>query len=139
MKEIALKVVGFLALVLAPIKMLMFSVGVLVVCDMILGILKARRNKEPITSEGLKRTVTKTFVYQLAILVAHLVDSELITGMGVLKVVSGLIAITEVKSIFENLHIITGIDFWSAGVSKINTYAKFIPSEKKESDEQAQK
>lgn len=132
MKEIVAKCVGLIVLLLAPIKMLMFSVGLLVLIDLILGVWAAISRKEKVTSQGLKRTVTKTLVYQLAVIVAHIIDTQLVPGMGVLKIVSGLIAVTEVKSIFENLHTITGIDFWSAALHKLNTHLKYLPKDEDE-------
>lgn len=128
MKEMALKLLAVVALVLAPIKAIMYSVGALVVADLVTGIAAAHKRGEKITSQGLKRSVVKTLVYQLAVIIGMVVDNHLIPGIGVLKVVSGLIAVTEVKSIAENIKVLTGIDVWAALQNKLNDLAKHTPA-----------
>lgn len=119
----------FLILILAPIKMMLFTAGALVVADLVTGILAAKKRGEGITSQGLKRTVTKTLVYQFGIILAHLVETHMLPGVGVLKVVSGLIAVTELKSIAENVHIITGINIWAMLLAKLGDIAKYAPKD----------
>jgi hypothetical protein len=95
--------------VFAPAKAALFTVGLLVFLDFILGILAARKQSIPITSAGMGRTVVKSLVYELAILLAFLVQTYL-TGatMPVMSIVSGFIGVTELTSVLENLEIISG-------------------------------
>jgi uncharacterized membrane protein YjgN (DUF898 family) len=108
-----LKTVALAALaVLAPIHPLLIVVGILIFADVILGIMAARKRKEEITSAGMRRTVTKMLVYQLAIITGFLLETYLLDGViPVAKLVAGTIGIVEFKSIIENTTAITDVDF----------------------------
>ncbi len=123
-----LKIASMLILVLAPIHSVLIAVGVLIVLDMITGLLAARKRGEKITSANLKKTVTKAFLYQSSVVVAFLMEQLLLDGIPVVKVVAGIIALTEGKSFFENVHAITGTNFWDEALAKIQAAtAKKIP------------
>ncbi len=115
-----LKFFSMLALVLLPIKPMMIAVSVLVVADFFTGIYAAKKEKKPITSTGFKKTVAKTLMYQMAIIVAFILETYLLEGIPIVKVVAGLIGLTEGKSFFENMHRITGIDFWAEALKKVH-------------------
>jgi hypothetical protein len=117
-------------LVLLPVRPVMIAAGVLIVLDMITGMLASRKQGERITSSGLKKTVGKMFLYQSSIVVGFLMEHYLLEGIPVVKVIAGIIALTEGKSFFENVHRITGIDFWSEALAKIQSATvKQIPDE----------
>lgn len=117
--EFSLKFLSMLILVLLPVQPIMMAVSVLVMADFITGVWASAKEGQRITSNGLKVTVTKTLAYQAAIVVAFVLESYLIPDMPVVKTVAGLIGITEGKSFFENLRRITGIDFWSVAMKKV--------------------
>ncbi len=122
---ILLKFLSMLFLVLLPIRPVMIAVSILVIADFVTGIWAAKKEKQRITSNALRRSVAKTLAYQSTVIVAFIIEKYLLDGMPVVKVVAGLIAITEGKSFFENIHRITGIDFWSEILTKIhNSNAK---------------
>ncbi|WP_374028339.1 phage holin family protein [Bdellovibrio bacteriovorus] len=99
-------------LVFAPIKAVIITVGVLIFADMILGIMAARKRGEAITSAGMRRSVTKMFVYQSAVMTGFLVETFLLGGLiPVNKLVGGVIGVVEFKSLLENVTEITGTDF----------------------------
>lgn len=112
---------------LAPIKPLMIAIGALIIIDLMLGIWAALRSKEKITSRRLSRTITKCMAYQLAIISSHIMESYFAQGIPIVKIVSGLIAITEFKSILENTTRMTGIDFWRSLIEKMT---KTLPKKK---------
>jgi phage-related holin len=124
-----LKFTSMLVLVLLPVRPVMIAVSVLIIADFITGVWASRKLKEPITSSGFKQTVIKTLAYQSAVVIAFVMETYLLEGVPVVKVVAGLIALTEGKSFFENIHRITGVDFWSEALNKLQTAtAKALPA-----------
>lgn len=102
LKSIALLIAAFLA----PIASIVFAVIFLIFVDLITGILASMKEKIRVTSSALSRTIAKTLVYCTAIVVAFVAHKYLLVGFDfpIESVVSGFIAITEMKSIMENLN-----------------------------------
>lgn len=94
---------------LTPLTGVLATTLILIVLDLITGLLAARKEGSPVTSFGLKRTVMKLLVYELALVLAYITGLYL-TGpeIPVLQLASSLIGLTELKSIYENLSIISG-------------------------------
>lgn len=93
----------------APIYTMLLSTGLLVVCDLITGMLAAKKRGELIMSGGIKRTVVKLCLYQLTIILAHVTEHYLTGGtIPVLNVVTSIIGITELKSCVENINVLAG-------------------------------
>lgn len=131
--------------VFAPIKAMIVVALVLVAVDLITGIWAARKKGEKIVSAGLRRTVTKIFVYECAILTSFLVEKFMIDGLIPLsKLAAGIIAVVELKSVLENLDRIYGISLFKGLLDKLGSVndkqvkdtvekAKEIIEDKKES------
>lgn len=94
---------------LSPLEGILWAVVALVTLDLLLGIVAAYKRKEPLESNKLKRTVVKLLVYQLTIIVSY-GTMHYLTGpeIPLLKIVTSIIGLTEVKSVLENLAVITG-------------------------------
>jgi phage-related holin len=94
-----------IAAFLAPIATVIFAVMFLIFVDLVTGILASLKEKERITSSALSRTIAKTFVYCTTIIVTYVVHKYLLVGFDfpVESIVSGFIALTEMKSILENM------------------------------------
>ena len=110
-----------LTAVFAPAKGMVMTALLLVVMDMVTGILASRKQKTPITSAGLGRSIVKTLVYEGAILLAFLTQQYL-TGpeVPVSNIVAGLIGLTELKSVMENLSfIVSGGSLLSSIIDKL--------------------
>ena len=90
-----------------PALPLMFSIGVLILLDFATGIQAAKKRGELITSKKMRPTVTKGFGYMMAIIAAHVFEN-VIPGLESTKIVTGLIAVIEIKSLDENIRVITG-------------------------------
>ena len=90
---------------LAPVRQAILAVYFLIALDLITGVWAAIKRKEPVTSSGLSRTIGKILIYSTTIIVAFIVHQYLLVGfeLPIEALVSGFIAITETKSIFENL------------------------------------
>jgi phage-related holin len=97
---------------LAPIKSAILAVYFLIFIDLITGLWASIKEKQPITSSGLSRTIGKILIYSTTIVVAFVVHQHLLIGfdLPLEALVSGFIAITETKSIFENLNRISKND-----------------------------
>lgn len=110
------KVVKAIALILwllAPIQKALLTALALVFLDLITGLLAARKQKIPITSFGLRRTVAKLLAYETAIVIAFAVETNLAAGIPFAHIVGGFIGVTELKSVYENIQILTGVDLTS--------------------------
>lgn len=131
----SLKVLALaLIAIFAPTKQVLLSTLALILADLLFGLLAARQQGQPITSNGLKRTVIKFFVYNSAILLSFLVGEYLVPlDLPVMKMVTGLIGMTELKSVLENLDIIHGGNFFKALVTKLQIMGSDDENDNKDS------
>jgi formate hydrogenlyase subunit 4 len=120
LSALALKFIGWIAIVLLPIKPALIAVALLVFADFFTGVWASVKEGKPLTSTGFRRTVMKSLAYEAAIIFAFVLQTYLLEGMPVVNVITGLIGVTEGKSFFENIRRITGIDFWTQIISKLN-------------------
>jgi phage-related holin len=125
------KFISVVFLMLLPIRDAVIAVSLLVIADFITGIWASIKEKKQITSYGFRRTIAKTLAYQGTIVVSFLIEQYMLEGVPVVKVITTLIALTEGKSFFENIHRITGLDFWGIALTKIQGQAtKNLPKAK---------
>ena len=104
--------------VFAPIQGVITTVLVLTMIDLITGLCAARKRQEKITSRGLRRTVAKILVYEIACACAFLTQLYL-TGplLPCLSLLTTLIGVVELKSILENLDTCYGESIFKAVIS----------------------
>lgn len=122
--------------IFAPIKDILFVTGFLIFADMITGVLAAIKSKEKIESSGLRRTVTKILVYNLAVISGFLVERYMVADLlPFSKIIAGAISVVELKSILENLTIINGKSIFKDIIVKLGS----TNDEKKESSEELPK
>lgn len=104
-----------------PIKNLLILVGVMIFGDTILGLLRARKKKEVITSRKLSNIISKFFLYEGAVILAYLLDFLLLGEFTMLfidieflitKISTLTIVFVELKSLDENFKILSGFHFW---------------------------
>lgn len=117
------KEIGIAALaVLAPIKPMLIVVGILIFADLILGMIAARKRKEPITSAAMRRTVSKMLIYHTAIVTGFLCEKYLIGDIiPISKLVAGVIGLVEFKSILENSNEINGVPIFKMLIDKLGS------------------
>ena len=108
-----LKFILFLTIYFAPVIASMLAIGIFIAVDFISAIWVTRRNGEAITSKKMRDSVGKTGSYMLAILVAHIFELQFMPAIPVMKIISLFIASAELKSIYENLAKISGLDYWT--------------------------
>ena len=108
--------------VFAPVKAILIVTGVLIMADLISGIMAAKKRGESISSAGLRRTITKIFVYNMAVVTGFLVEKYMITDIfPVSKLIAGIISVVELKSILENLNTINGTDIFKTIIEKLGS------------------
>jgi phage-related holin len=110
----------YLLAFLSPIKWFMIAVGFFVVADLVTGILAAKKSGKKIESKKMFRTIPKYIAYSIAIIAAHALELLFFQDFPATKMVSGLIAFIEIKSLDENLEKITGHSLFGAIIDKLN-------------------
>jgi phage-related holin len=128
--QLAVKGLTLFLAFIAPIQTILLASLSLIFADTITGIWASLKEGRKITSHKLRRTILKSCAYMVSIVVAHVIESFMLEGIPVVKTIGGLIAITEGKSIFENLHRVTGIDFWKALIDKLQGSSIKLPEDK---------
>jgi hypothetical protein len=122
--------------IFAPVKALIIVTGVLIFADLLTGMLAARKRGEKIKSAALRRTITKCFVYESAVLLGFLVENFMLDGfIPVSKIAAGLISIVEMKSILENLDAINGNPIFGALIKKLGSVNDIQETAQKTIDE----
>jgi hypothetical protein len=109
----------------APLHHIFIAVFFLVTLDLILAIIASIKSKVAIQSGKLKGSVIKLLAYNTSIVVSYIVESNL-TGpdVPVLRMVTTIIGLTELKSVLEHLDVITGGGVIKAILVKINAGKK---------------
>lgn len=96
-----------------PMQTVMYGVIFLTVANFLTALWKAKHQGTKFVWAGLMHSIFKTVAYQAAITVTYVSETIFFNGLPVTQVVGGFIAVNELKSSLENLHAVTGLDFWS--------------------------
>lgn len=123
-QAILVSLVSFYSSYIMPAMPHIIALGVLIIFDFRTGIKKSRKNLVAITSNGWRRSLSKWADYTILLLASFLMESLVFKDVvPVLHIASGLCAVTEFKSIGENVAETTG----NSKVLKIATYiSEFI-------------
>jgi len=110
-----IEIAAFLAIFFIDIYPSLLAIGFLILTDTFTGMWGAwkRGGRKAITSRKAGRIVAKFILYPLSLIVAKAAQQYLSPAIPWLDVTAGIIAVVEVKSIFENISIILGFDLWS--------------------------
>lgn len=108
--------------VFAPIKASLITVLALTVIDMITGIWASKKRGELITSAGLRQSVSKIVIYEVAMCLGYLAQHYLLTdAVPALQIISGMVGMVELKSVLENLDSISGQDLLKSIITKLGS------------------
>ena len=117
------EIVAFLLLFFTDLYSAMLAVGFLIMVDTFTGMLHAYQAGIPkfgfwfgwknIESRKMGRIIIKLILYPLALVVAKVAETYLLSEIPWIKVTSGILAMIEVRSIFENMGNILGYDLWN--------------------------
>jgi hypothetical protein len=95
----------------APLVPLLLSIGILIIIDFCVGLYRAYKIGELITSRKMSNTISKMLLYNLMIVSLFILEAFIIDkALPLTKIGAGFIAIIEVKSINESVELITGTD-----------------------------
>jgi hypothetical protein len=95
----------------APLVPLLLSIGILIVIDFFVGLYRAYKSGELITSRKMSNTISKMLLYNFMIVSLFILETFIIDkALPLTKIGAGFIAIIEVKSINESVQLITGTD-----------------------------
>ena len=115
------RIMMVVAAFLAPIQGIMITVGVCILADTIMGVWKAKKLKETITSRKLSQIISKMFLYQATIVLIFAVDKFILDGiiqqfftvpLLATKVVALTLISIELFSIDENFKAVKNKGFW---------------------------
>lgn len=109
---------AWLTIYFAPVYPLIAAIGFFVFADFVTGIQASRKRGEKITSRKMKSTVIKFGAYGIAVVTSFLIEKYFLDGLPALKIIAGLIAFIEVKSINENIKDITGMDLFGEVINR---------------------
>lgn len=118
MEKVKLYVFWLLTLI-SPMTTIMFTIIFLIIVDFITGAYASFKNNIPISSERIGNTVSKFFIYNLVVLSAFLLEKYIVNEIPFQRIITGFIAIAEVKSILENFNKIYGINPFKALINLI--------------------
>lgn len=114
-------VVLMLVAIFAPIQSLLITTGVMIFVDLVTGVWAAKKRGEIITSAGLRRTITKMLVYEATIMLAFLAEHYMSDILPFVKMASAMVSVVELKSIYENLNSISGLDLLKSLIDKLGS------------------
>jgi|688.fasta_scaffold78279_4 hypothetical protein len=86
---------------------------IIVLVDLYTGRLAAKHRGEAIQSHKYRNTVRKFILYMVGILISELFVRTFSLPIPLTYMVAGVISLTEIKSIFENIETVTGVRLWS--------------------------
>jgi phage-related holin len=111
------------------------NIGVIIfllIIDLITGVWKAIKTKEPVTAKKLGETVSKMILYLFGIVCSFVVQKFIaLNAIPIMLIFSMLICVREYKSIIENIEIITGKKIWQFIVTQVTT---LLPTDKELND-----
>lgn len=115
---------SMMLLVIAPIKPTLIAVAVIICADLLTGVMASRKLGEKITSQKLKKTIGKLFIYEFGLLMCFVLETWLIPDVPCSKAFAGYIGMVEGKSLFENMYHITGINVMNQIMTQIQQVQK---------------
>ena len=109
---------------LTPIHPLLYTIYILLAFDLITGITKAVKSKEPITSKRMRDTIIKMVFYSIAVYIGYQVDITLFSksALYLSKLVGGYVILIEFQSNIENISVITGVNLWMMIKDKVMSF-----------------
>lgn len=110
------------AAAIAPAKSMLITCLLLIVLDWATGVWAAKKTAKPITSAGFRRTLSKIFIFEIAVLVGFLVQTYLLANtIPISNIIAGFVGMTELLSIMENLNRASGNNLLKALIDKLGS------------------
>jgi hypothetical protein len=121
LKSSSIRFLMIISAFLAPIQGIMLTVGFCILADTVMGIWKANKLKEKVTSRKLSQIISKMFLYQATIVLIYSVDKFILdqivqafftVPLMATKVVALTLISIELFSIDENFKAVKKKGFW---------------------------
>ena len=115
-KSLIVAVIAFLA----PVQWLIAGVAALILFDTLTGVYRAYKTGQAVTSKRFSHIISKFALYNIAIISGYVL--QLMIGLDVVplaKIIAVAIGMTELKSVLENINVITGIDLWTLVMNQL--------------------
>lgn len=110
----------WLATYFYPAAQYVMLVGFFIGADTITGVVAANKRGEKITSVRFSNVIRKLLVYGVAVLVACVIQKQFFSDFPAMKIIAGLIALNELKSLDENIKDISGYSLFEYFIKKLN-------------------
>lgn len=111
--------IGLVAFI-SPLFPLAILVSTLIGTDFVFGIYRAYKTKQEINSRKMGHSISKLFLYNLAVLSVFMLEKLVFgTDTQFTKVVVGVVAMVELKSIDESFRILYGFSIYESLIDKI--------------------
>lgn len=117
------KLMGMLGALFAPISGIMITIGLAILADTVIGIWKAKKLNQKLTSRRLSRLISKIFVYEATVILFYLIDKFMLGDIlahfftidYLLTKIVGLVLVSvEIFSIDENYKAVRGLGIFDA-------------------------
>jgi len=105
--------IGWLLSFMAPLWPFLLLIFGLTMGDLYSGVEAAKKRGEVINSRGFRRTVEKLVLYTSAIMLCEGMRTVFFPSINITYISAFTICLTELKSNFENIYAVTGVDVWS--------------------------
>lgn len=105
---------------LTPLFPMALLVSTLIGTDFVFGLYRAYKTQEQINSRKMGHTISKMFLYNMAVLSVFMLEKIIIgTDMQFTKIAVGVIAMVEMKSIDESFRILYGFSIYESLVERL--------------------
>ena len=118
-KKQAFICLSWIAIYFAPTFEFILLVGFFVMVDTITGCMAAIKTGQEITSKKFRAVIPKYVVYGVGVLVAHVLQKQFFPDFPAMKIIAGLVAYSELMSIDENIHKVTGVSLFKFFIKKL--------------------
>lgn len=111
---------------LQDVSFLFISMFIMVFLDLITGIWKSRKLNIEIKSRWIRRTIEKLGCYAIVIIAVYIIEVYILRldGYYLNRAVTGLVLLTEFKSLTENMAVISGNSVFSKIYAKVENIFK---------------
>ena len=107
------EIAAFLVVFVADIEAALLAILFLILADTFTGIWSSVKKNQYISSRRAGRILSKLILYPLAVIVSKVTQEYLSPEIPWVQVTAGIIAVVEIKSIFENMSTVLGFDLWA--------------------------
>jgi phage-related holin len=108
------ELITFMIMFFSPVKAAILSIILLALFDFITGVSASYKLGNKITSRRMYSSIVKVTMYSTLILASHLIEAHLMDYLPMVKLATSSVALVELKSLYENVSVVLGIDLWSA-------------------------